>query len=1133
MLAANINDGPDVVSKFSHLIWLWSLSFYWGLVIWNWNSIRLQHALDNNGKLVGRRRDVDENDRIAWFHWFPRCLGAFPMFYSGLMLSLFSTEIGLADNLAFASGAALMAFAVGFVMVLSKRDDWLLGNPAKPRKKLGGALFGWIYSVAPAMIIIAPGILLALSGAPWNERSTWEGVDRDFAFAIGLVLIGAGVFTANRLAAMFRREKTTTPPPFETPDALGVAAMKSFAKNLRYLDARALTGLSSVSDWSRNFYFIQILVAALAVVVTALYPVAVGELLGPAAVLCSAFAAITAVWSRTAVFSRHVGFATIYVVLGVIFAMSAVTIIAVPVCLTIGAAQTTGCMHHTVRIHPNNDRSFTQTARGDDPSYFSDDHKHMNIAEAAGAWRNEVDSALSKDGTARPIIFVSAAGGGQKAGLWTAYALGTLEDCIPDFHRSVFGISAVSGGALGAANYTALLKASGGRPSKPGGCSGLPVTDEHAPDDTPFLDFYSRYGIEAIDGDGISPLALNLFYNDVLFNFTPFPFRDRAYALEKSWERDWRSAYRSLAPELTVSALEGRPDNAALKAEQQYGFLYQPLERLKKNEEARRPCGEHELFSRNFMCLWDGAITSPLEREPGPEKPVWRPALFLNGMFLHDGERVITTNLKPPPRCGENHACANGAEWKDVSDNLVSFHEVSGIDIAVSTAVHNSARFPGVSPAGAVIGNANQRDGVPGVKKEFIAHIIDGGYSDNSGSRTLSEIVSYVFGLLAGQHADNKNAAGTPRATATTNNQASHAQITPVVIEIVSDLHLPCDQLEREGASVDAADKPAPGWCDYPEFFNDDALKRPNSELWNELTTPLTGVFKARGELGSAYPKALAAEINAFKSGSDALLWGRKASTKEAEASPAGRIQTGASPVSPASLMQPKALPDAGPRPIASKTSDGTTTVPDPPLTAARSNATYLQFALCEMPDLPSPPLGWAHSPASVDAIKCSLPATSKGSVKTRRIFSQYGENGREDLPIRRVCHHWMRGFPERWDEEREKLGDTGETLGQKYSRREIETKLSQIKDQGRAALCVCRNMRSLELAQRSLSAPSLAETDAPDERARQGKLPVEDEKSDLSDQKKINGASYCSIAHQLKQHYHTYNEALRSKQNP
>jgi hypothetical protein len=63
-----------------------------------------------------------------------------------------------------------------------------------------------------------------------------------------------------------------------------------------------------------------------------------------------------------------------------------------------------------------------------------------------------------KKGTKLPIVIVSTAGGGLRAAYWTASVLGELHDMSEGkFSESLFAISGVSGGALGASVYRALL----------------------------------------------------------------------------------------------------------------------------------------------------------------------------------------------------------------------------------------------------------------------------------------------------------------------------------------------------------------------------------------------------------------------------------------------------------------------------------------------------------------------------------------------------------------------------------------------------------------------------------------------------------------------------------------------------
>lgn len=90
------------------------------------------------------------------------------------------------------------------------------------------------------------------------------------------------------------------------------------------------------------------------------------------------------------------------------------------------------------------------------------------------------------------------------------------------------------------------------------------------------------------------------------------------------------------------------------------------------------------------------------------------PALFFNTTWVEKGNRVLSSSV------------LQDAHFTSVHD----LYAITGKQIRLSTAVHNSARFSYVSPAGTVI---DKQDKVWG-------HLVDGGYFENSGTTTLLEV---------------------------------------------------------------------------------------------------------------------------------------------------------------------------------------------------------------------------------------------------------------------------------------------------------------------------------------------------------------------------------------------------------
>ena len=101
---------------------------------------------------------------------------------------------------------------------------------------------------------------------------------------------------------------------------------------------------------------------------------------------------------------------------------------------------------------------------------------------------------------------------------------------------------------------------------------------------------------------------------------------------------------------------------------------------------------------------------------------VWMPALFLNSTWVETGKRLLVSNLRAAPaKPGDD------LEFNHVAD-LHRFYAERALPF--STAIHLSARFSYVSPAGALVKN----DTLHG-------RVVDGGYFENSGATTAIEIL--------------------------------------------------------------------------------------------------------------------------------------------------------------------------------------------------------------------------------------------------------------------------------------------------------------------------------------------------------------------------------------------------------
>jgi hypothetical protein len=340
--------------------------------------------------------------------------------------------------------------------------------------------------------------------------------------------------------------------------------------------------------------------------------------------------------------------------------------------------------------------------------------RQIGFGEAVRLWRDankcsvtgslgspEDDAAVAK---CPPAMIVAAEGGASRAAYFTASALGEFLDKAKDIHldnegpedhanpaRRIFAMSGVSGGSLGVAAIKAALVESDGKP--PCRTLGNPTW---------------RTCLERlVDGDYLSPIFVGLGFRD---NFAPpFPpftdaeiWGDRAALLERAWERH---------------------------------FL------AETDPSGKRYCTDQTDF-RGF-CRPFGYPK---------ESPRWAPLLLLNGTSVQTGRRIIASELvstrgdpgNPDTQTPLYQWAYDAFEMMSVpcpNENFVAKTCASrgppvgsdaSPDIRLSTAALISARFPIISPAGAIW----MKDETHGDT------VVDGGYFENSGLTSALDIAT-------------------------------------------------------------------------------------------------------------------------------------------------------------------------------------------------------------------------------------------------------------------------------------------------------------------------------------------------------------------------------------------------------
>lgn len=367
-------------------------------------------------------------------------------------------------------------------------------------------------------------------------------------------------------------------------------------------------------------------------------------------------------------------------------------------------------------------------------AFLGDNHsvRRVNAADAAGVpveaamlpldkavalWMKENNCANAPNDCPRPVI-VAASGGASRAAFFTASVIGHfLQEAKDhkldpnDVRRRLFAISSVSGSSVGAAMLTAAL-------------ATKKDSAEHACVESPFPLWWGqtinnwRDCFEALtSGDFLTPVFIGLAFHDLVrFGW----WRDRAALLEDSWRRRY-------------DALIRRPD--APDAPAKCSGLDCP-----------------------FLAV-------------RPREGRWIPLLVLNGVSEARGSRIVTTPLAPyyaPPRpedCPTSHrpdkGCVLFVEADHFHDLLAETSEPENWtarlqrklladyrrnrildDVRLSTAAHNSARFPIISPPG----------GVRNSKHQIIDRIVDGGYFENYGALGALELALAVRAVQPALH---------------------------------------------------------------------------------------------------------------------------------------------------------------------------------------------------------------------------------------------------------------------------------------------------------------------------------------------------------------------------------------------
>jgi hypothetical protein len=347
------------------------------------------------------------------------------------------------------------------------------------------------------------------------------------------------------------------------------------------------------------------------------------------------------------------------------------------------------------------------------------DRKPLPLQEAVSQWmtENQCNPASGNLGNAatcpRPII-IAAAGGASRAAFFMATVIGYFmqqdeaakRGLDPNQVRNrLFAISGVSGGSVGAVMVTAALNAKNDSNELP--CVRTSVDQWWGQTINNWRDCF-----EALtSGDFLTADFFGLTFNDML----PLGFwRDRAAVLEDSWRNRYRDVVTHADKSTTPPLCEG--------------------------------------LDCPFLTL-------------RPRPGHWIPLLVLNGTSEATGGRIMTTILASTytPTVACPTADVNVPSHCPLFVQADRFHDLldaevtsdgwsgwfggleryllraeSGNDVRLSTAAHNSARFPLISPPGTVRRNQDQA---------IVDRIVDGGYFENYGALGAKELALAVHAV--------------------------------------------------------------------------------------------------------------------------------------------------------------------------------------------------------------------------------------------------------------------------------------------------------------------------------------------------------------------------------------------------
>ncbi|MFM0096400.1 hypothetical protein PQQ87_12360 [Paraburkholderia nemoris] len=304
-------------------------------------------------------------------------------------------------------------------------------------------------------------------------------------------------------------------------------------------------------------------------------------------------------------------------------------------------------------------------------AYLSDVARGNLSPPSAAASSIEQDfkawSSLAGDsGVPRKVVIVLAEGGGIRAAQWTNDMLFGLNTADSDILRNTYAVVGVSGGALGSTAYIARLAA--------------------------LYDYQLGHGSGSRMHGEPTAVALS----------------GAKSALTQDLMAPW------LARFISIGAIQ-----AFLPGEAAPGALLPTLWK------ADLTCMNEQFPTylrpevREVCSRMPRLLSAPIRDFPKSVGKRALPRLVYTSTHVETGKRVIAASVE-----------FTAGDFP----GAFSFNRVLGGDVSLLDATYSSARFPGISRPGTLLGvNAQAR-----------GHVVDGGYLDGSGALTASDIIDAI-----------------------------------------------------------------------------------------------------------------------------------------------------------------------------------------------------------------------------------------------------------------------------------------------------------------------------------------------------------------------------------------------------